>query len=1184
MKSSTLPGDSSIQHEAETGLSASKRQNWPLIVGLLLVVVILSLGIIGPKIAPRDPLEENNIIQIDGKWYIPPFDLGTPGFPLGSDEFGRDLFSRLLWGIRPTMAMVITVALVRLIIGIWIGLLAGWAGGRNARLFDSLIQLATALPVLLVALGAIAVVGIELGIWAFIIGLSLTGWVDTAIQVREQTRIVKTQEFIEAARALGSSNSQILRQHILKQLLPVLFMLFAFEVSNTLMATAGLGFLGYYIGGDVWVTVGDFVARRISGMPELGQMLATSWVSLTKPWAMVVVGTTIFLAILGFNLIGEGLRHNANIIRVRQKGLLIETWIRLSFWVDQNITHPLAQFIRIRNVRKAVIGISAFLVLGIAGYQVNQWLASTAILQKSLAFLTNMPVSPLTTLESSVQPTHKPSAKSGQITDQQTYQPGIVWEFAADSGFDGGPTIHEDEKLYAASTDGTLYALTPSGEELWHVTLESGTTGSPALDRTGNIYVADKSGGLYKINQGGVILWHFQSTAGNRTHSGPVIGPNDVIYYTVGTAATGFIQAVSEQGEALWNAQIHTPSFHEAPMPSKHGDYLFLKNDLFDARSGVFIQPETNLKIIRYFSGEDGNNYLISGLNIIQWQLVDNQIEVIDITEWDSRTFNPQIVANDFGVSENGIARMLFTTSGGSSRMVWISLDDEFLGTARIPSSSGKITAALSDQTYLVCGGRPFDKLTLNCYAVSPMSINPLWKIDLGKNGPIGGGVAINDMVFITTHTGKIIAIDTQGEKQAGSPESSSLPTEIASSEDAITGQNVVWSYQSRADISYGPFITQDGYIFLINSIPELEILNPDGSQRTSVSLNTYLLSSPEVSINLPQSLADILGESMFIFIDQERVVRAFDTQGQEIWYYALDSNPASFFRTGENGIVFLLDDQGGVYAFGSEGLRWYYQSEATRISAGGLAVSPDGSVYYTITNRGRAFVEAVSKDGKGLWSVMAPTDNFYDDLQISRDGNVLALTDVLIDAGTGEIIEVDPPLPVHEYLLGDDGGYYFRSLHTVIEFDLSSDGMEVVNTATLGDSGLNLRPPFFAHVDANSVIWLFYPQGTSFRNYDIVWLAKDGSLLGSHSVDLGEFGISGHFLYEDYAKSQLIECSLISEDQTIQCSILAPGKEPPVFQTEIHGAIYLFRGTLYGDELYLFTSTDTLVKISLNR
>ena len=104
----------------------------------------------------------------------------------------------------------------------------------------------------------------------------------------------------------------------------MLLMLFAFEISSTLMLTAGLGFLGYYIGGDVWVETDDFVARRISGSPELGQMLATSWVTLTKPWAMVVVGTTIFLTVLGFNLIGEGLRQNIGFAKIQRKGLLAE--------------------------------------------------------------------------------------------------------------------------------------------------------------------------------------------------------------------------------------------------------------------------------------------------------------------------------------------------------------------------------------------------------------------------------------------------------------------------------------------------------------------------------------------------------------------------------------------------------------------------------------------------------------------------------------------------------------------------------------------------------------------------------------------------------------------------------------------------------------------------------------------
>ena len=81
-----------------------------------------------------------------------------------------------------------------------------------------------------------------------------------------------------------------------KALLPAL-------ISGTLMITAALGFLGYYIGGDVWVLVEDTVARRVSGTPELGQMLATSWVRADEPWAMIAVGSVIFVAVLGFNML-----------------------------------------------------------------------------------------------------------------------------------------------------------------------------------------------------------------------------------------------------------------------------------------------------------------------------------------------------------------------------------------------------------------------------------------------------------------------------------------------------------------------------------------------------------------------------------------------------------------------------------------------------------------------------------------------------------------------------------------------------------------------------------------------------------------------------------------------------------------------------------------------------------------
>jgi ABC-type dipeptide/oligopeptide/nickel transport system permease subunit len=285
--------------------------NWPLLLGILLIGGVVYLAINGPSLAPRDPLEENLIIrdEADGEWHIPPFEaFAVTGFPLGSDEFGRDMLSRLLFAVRPTLQMVLVVAAVRLLLGTLVGLVAGWSVGRLGGFFDSLISSALALPGLLVALGAIAIVGVELGVLAFIIGLSITGWAETARLVREQTRAIRSEVYVEAAHALGATDPQIVFRHVVRQIRATLLMLFAFEIGSTLMLTAGLGFLGYYIGGDVWVDVADFVARRTSGSPELGQMLATAWVRLTDPWGLVAVGSVVFASVLGFNLIGEGLR------------------------------------------------------------------------------------------------------------------------------------------------------------------------------------------------------------------------------------------------------------------------------------------------------------------------------------------------------------------------------------------------------------------------------------------------------------------------------------------------------------------------------------------------------------------------------------------------------------------------------------------------------------------------------------------------------------------------------------------------------------------------------------------------------------------------------------------------------------------------------------------------------------
>jgi ABC-type dipeptide/oligopeptide/nickel transport system permease subunit len=163
-----------------------RSRNWPLILGSILVGILFILALIGPKLAPRDPLEMARILRVEEKFVKAPFPLFTPGYPLGSDDLGRDMLSRLLWAVRPTMTIVLIVAAVRLVLGIFIGL-AGWSKGRIGNLLDSLIALAISIPVILVALGVSLPLGRD-GCVGFVFGLCLTGWVETARRAQQTSR------------------------------------------------------------------------------------------------------------------------------------------------------------------------------------------------------------------------------------------------------------------------------------------------------------------------------------------------------------------------------------------------------------------------------------------------------------------------------------------------------------------------------------------------------------------------------------------------------------------------------------------------------------------------------------------------------------------------------------------------------------------------------------------------------------------------------------------------------------------------------------------------------------------------------------------------------------------------------------------------------------------------------------
>ncbi len=198
--------------------------NWTLWLGILLILIISLVALIGPSLAPADPLQESYIGKVGERYIKPPFPPNAvEGYPLGSDEFGRDLVSRLLWAIRPTMTLVLVVAAVRLILGITIGLITGWAHTWYSRLLDILISACLTVPAFFVALCIVALMGSKWGVWSFIVGLSITGWAELARIVREQTRAVKSQTFVESSRAMGAAPEQLILSHILPHILPMMW-------------------------------------------------------------------------------------------------------------------------------------------------------------------------------------------------------------------------------------------------------------------------------------------------------------------------------------------------------------------------------------------------------------------------------------------------------------------------------------------------------------------------------------------------------------------------------------------------------------------------------------------------------------------------------------------------------------------------------------------------------------------------------------------------------------------------------------------------------------------------------------------------------------------------------------------------------------------------------------------------
>ncbi len=255
-------------------------------VGLWIVVILALLALFAPLIAPYDPLE--GIGGLRGARLVPP----SWAHPFGTDDLSRDILSRILYGSRLTLLVVLLVAVIATPIGLAVGTTAGYFGGWVDVVLMRITDIFMAFPRLILALAFASALGP--GIENAIIAIAITAWPPYARLARAETLTIRETDYINAAKLQGASSLRILWGHVTPQCLSSAIVRVTLDMAGIILIAAGLGFLG--LGAQ-------------PPQPEWGAMIAGGRRFIIDQWWVATMpGLAIFVVALGFNLLGDGLR------------------------------------------------------------------------------------------------------------------------------------------------------------------------------------------------------------------------------------------------------------------------------------------------------------------------------------------------------------------------------------------------------------------------------------------------------------------------------------------------------------------------------------------------------------------------------------------------------------------------------------------------------------------------------------------------------------------------------------------------------------------------------------------------------------------------------------------------------------------------------------------------------------
>lgn len=293
MATETAPAVTAYPEES-AGMTPFQQMRWKamrhpgLLIGGGVVALAILLAIFGPLIAPHDPYAQN----LGARLRPPVWSGGEWAYVFGTDQFGRDVFSRLIHGTRISVGIGLAAGILAAIVGTAIGVIGGYYGGRIETFCVYVTNVKLALPGLLVALALVSVFGGSVFVLICVLGFIL--WERFAVVLRTATKQLRNKEFVTAAKAIGQSDRRIIFREVLPNLVDSIIVIASLEIAIAILAESMLSFLGLGIQPPI---------------PSWGVLVAEGRAFMfIRPSLIVIPGAAIFIVVIAINMLGDGIR------------------------------------------------------------------------------------------------------------------------------------------------------------------------------------------------------------------------------------------------------------------------------------------------------------------------------------------------------------------------------------------------------------------------------------------------------------------------------------------------------------------------------------------------------------------------------------------------------------------------------------------------------------------------------------------------------------------------------------------------------------------------------------------------------------------------------------------------------------------------------------------------------------